>query len=228
MKVAAQTRAPAARLGVRSSSGARGRLGWIGVRSPILGLALLLAAPLARGAVVPDQVYSGVSLDTYGALSRPDTSFERAQTFTVGIAGRFHHAEIALGSPAAGSARLLATTGGLPNGTVLASTSLVSAGADGWTIFDFSSAGLKVSVGDVLALEPFAAPGTTPHWAESWDPLYPRGADCLRDPGAGSPDWSFDPPNTIHVSNWFRTYVDTGTTTPTLPTSWGRLKSLYR
>lgn len=194
---------------------------------PCLSLLVVIPSALGCGAPDPlwsapllDQSYVGPETDTSGGLSVSNLSFERAQTFTVGIAGAFHHADIYVNGGPVLSARLLATTGGVPNGTVLATTELVSPTEDGWISLDFSAGGVTVAVGEVLALEPFSTGG--PGWRGQTGDPYPGGADAFRNPGFGYPDWTLN----TGTDRWFRTYVDDGT--PTAPMTWGSLKQLYR
>ena len=111
----------------------------------------------ARATVLLDQVSTG-SAGVFGFLSN-GTTFGRAQTFTVGVAGVLDSVEVTFFRDAPTSVRILATLGGVPIGgaagsTVLATSSLVASAGSVFT-FELSSSALAVAVGDVLAIELF-------------------------------------------------------------------------
>jgi len=117
----------------------------------------LLAVVLAMGASsvgatpVLDQIYFDPLTNTSGGPSVADNSFRRAQTFTVGLGGTLDHVQMR--GDAGSSMRILATTGGVPTFTVLASTGSFLTTGDGWISWDLSSSGLAVTPGEVLVMD---------------------------------------------------------------------------
>ncbi|HET7225095.1 MAG TPA: hypothetical protein VFK69_05205 [Candidatus Eisenbacteria bacterium] len=183
-------------------------------------------APCAGGAVVLDQSYTGPDVSSFGGgITYLGSDYRQVQTFVVGVSGVFHHADAlvyAYGPPPSNlvSARLLAITAWVPNGTVLATTSTVSILPDGWTSFDFSASGVTVAPGQVLGLEPIAG-ASGPEWSgSSYNPYAPGEVVSHLQGGHG---WIIG----SQFDAAFRTYVD-ATPTAAATSTWGRVKALYR
>ena len=168
----------------------------------LIATALMLVFTGSAGAVlIVDQENFGGN-NTSGSLSNSLSTFGRAQTFTVGVAGIFDSIDVQLRGGAT-SARVIATAAGAPIGgsagsTVLANSSGVSNVGDIYT-FDLSAAGLAVNVGDILAIELF---GTGPWVGTSSNP-YAGGADYFFN-NVSFPNWTIQPDVDLN----FRTYVD--------------------
>jgi hypothetical protein len=195
------------------------------MRRSLFALALSLFAPVvltvARAQVL-DQSFVDTTR-TWASMSNPDLSFERAQTVTIGLSGMLWFVDVLrqtnISSPV--TLRVLATAGGLPNGTVLCATTVHSIMSDGWDRFDLSAGHLGVLPGEVLAIEPIGllnwAGTSTEAGSRS---LYPGGMDLYR---WGTGPWSKNPPQ----DEFFRTWLDRSPTAAE-HTSWGRLKWLFR
>ena len=169
--------------------------------------------------VVLDQVYYDPPATVSVELSAANTSL-RVQTFTVGIAGTLDHVDIfqSAGSDPPASVRILATSGGVPTNTVVATSNLVSLAGDGWTSFDLLGAGLTVAIGDVLAIEPIRSGYHC--WLGGYPGGYAAGSSYFINPRLGFPDWT---PQGFDL--FFRTFVEEDMPVPVEPATWGRIKA---
>jgi hypothetical protein len=194
------------------------------MRIPSLALAFLLAAATsAQANVVLDQEYYQPPVSALAPLSENATPTRRIQTFTVGVSGILRRVEVPLSCSCAGvppEARIIATAGGVPTGTVLASTTITDSPNAEWRGYDFAGANLSVTQGDVLGLE--LMQGTTSSlWMGINVGTYPGGAMYYQNP-SNSPGWTQQVPEL-----WFRTYVDPAAV-PASASTWGRIKQNYR
>ena len=186
-------------------------------RSVVLIAILLVTVATPAGAVVIlDQENFIFDPQASGSGSATNGTFGRVQTFTVGVAGTLDSVALELLGTTT-SARILATSGGAPIGgsggsTVLASTTVISNVGDIFT-FDFSGAGLAVSVGDVLAMEQFG--GT---WRGDNNDPYAGGTDYFFETFFLNQNWTANP-----IFDWnFRTFVDVGPAAVPVLSIWGR------
>ena len=173
-----------------------------------LGLLMSVVAPAS----------AQLALDQEAANSDPDSglfglgTLSRAQTFTVGIAGTLGIVEIKVSGGATTTLEIQPTAGGLP---VFGSAALGSATASfvgtsaesAYAPFDFSTAGIQVEAGDVLAIvNPGGTTiqtGTTPFWHRIRSTVqYPGGTSYAT---SGSSPAAYAPSG---GDLGFRTYVD--------------------
>ena len=179
----------------------------------LAAITLVAVSGSAHAIVLVDQEHF-VTPNAFGGLSN-GTTFGRSQTFTVGLAGLLDSIEVQL-SGSSTSARILATSGGVPIGgrggsSVLATSSSVSNVGDVFN-FDFSSAGLGISVGDIFAIELFG----TASWAGGsvgGGGSYTGGSDYFFNTDSSIPNWTINAD-----SDWnFRTFVETTVETTAVP-----------
>ena len=187
------------------------------MRAMMLGMlaaGLTLHAVPAGAVVVLDQDNSTIDpRGSYAGFSAEDLpSFGRTQTFTAGVAGVLDSVEIfsVLADDSFASLRILRTTGGVPDGgasgrVVLATTVSYLDSGSGTFRFDLRMARLRLSVGDVLGIEPIQS-GSFP-LAALWSPSIPydRGDDYTFNTNFGRFEWSASDSG----DRAFRTYVDT-------------------
>lgn len=177
------------------------------IKSALFALLTVLMIPMAANAVpIVDQEHFVTSTNGFGNLSN-GTTFGRAQTFTVGLAGIFDSIDVQVRSGGATQARIIATAGGAPIGgsggsTVLATSSSVTNAGDVYT-FDFSPSGLAVTVGQILAIELFGQ-GQWSGVTATGGGSYAGGSDYFFNTNFATPNWTINP-----NFDWnFRTYVD--------------------
>jgi len=196
------------------------------MKTPLLCLFTMMivatvgSAPVAQAAGVLDQIYHDPPADVFGGFSRADMSgLQRAQTFTVGIAGTLDHVDVLqrAGSDPPSLVRILATSSGVPTNTVVATSNLVSLTGDGWNSFDLSGAGLTVAVSDVLAIEPAREPGSGGSWRGRNPGGYAAGSHAFRNP-PGTQDWTL-----AGGDFFFRTFVNAPVQTES--STWGQIKA---
>jgi hypothetical protein len=159
--------------------------------------------------VVLDQVSVG---GTGSARTSNGTTFGRAQTFTVGIAGLLDSVEVTMADGTPTTLRILATSGGVPVGgsggsTVLATSSAATVLGASFT-FDLSPAALAVAVGDVLAIEIFGG-----RWVTGPN-TYAGGNGDFYNADFSIPNWS-----PLSSDQAFRTFVENGLATVPEPAS---------
>jgi hypothetical protein len=143
---------------------------------------------------------------TGGSVLGEATSQELAQIFSPGATGRLTEAGVGLSCGGSVEARIEATTGGEPNGTVLASTTLPTAGANLTSKrFQFSPAP-TLSAGTDYALV-VAAPGTTGCYAFVAEEAYPGAIAFRSAPGS----WTLNTTEDLSFAT-FRSFVVTNTT----------------
>jgi len=161
----------------------------------LLATILTLGSSSAGAIVLLDQIYEDTRTGS-GGSSQTDGNFRRAQTFTVGLDGVLVYVDM-MGRPGT-TMRILTTIEGVPTSTELASTSTFTTLQDGWIRWDFSTSGLVVTQGEVLAMEMISG-----DWDGHHTGGYAGGADYFLNLWAGVRDFtrtSFD---------WFfRTFVD--------------------
>jgi hypothetical protein len=185
----------------------------------IIIAAILLVTSYAQAIPVLDQIYFDPVLNSTGGTSRPDNSFRRAQTFTVGIGGLLNSVDVFDGgglgsilnfwqmSGTPGSMRILATSNGVPTFTVLASMNVALYTTDNWVTWDFSSSGLFVTPGEVLALD-LLIPMQGPGWSGHVPGGYSGGADYFLNTEFGI--LNFTRNTNLDVDWFFRTFVGEG------------------
>ena len=170
----------------------------------------VLGASTASATVVLDQDFFPDERSNFAALiSTQDLSFGVTQTFTVGRAGILDSVEIqaGIGFPLP-ELRILQTSGGAPVGgagtsVVLASTTLMTSLPDNVQRFDLSGAGLSVSVGDILAIEPVNDAIGLANWGGHSNVDYPGGQAFTFT--TSNSDWT---PREGGEDMRFRTYVN--------------------
>jgi hypothetical protein len=167
---------------------------------------------------VLDQIYFDPVVNFSGSPSTNGGSgtpgFRRAQTFTVGIGGLLNSVDnMTMFFPSGGSMRILATIGGAPTFTVLATSIRLFHSADFlWNIWDFSSSGLFVTPGEVLAMDMLALEDEL--WLGHQPGGYNGGADYFANPIFGFPNFT---PNPSGADSFFRTFVGEGSRIPECP-----------
>ena len=149
---------------------------------PFLGVAILGAVvgvtPNARAAVVLDQQYL-VTDGSYDAFT-DGSGFQRAETFTVGVAGTLSEIDIFLVATATFTGfNILSTSAGVPT-TVLTTGALLSSSS---TEAAFTVS-LPVTVGEVLAIEPVTS-GQQLAWRAISSNTYAGGGDFYLNPPFG-------------------------------------------
>lgn len=162
----------------------------------------MLAPAVAQAGLVVDQNYDPSFNAEDGFASSPTSNFQRAETFTVGIAGTL--AEVGIYTSSASTTfsgiDILSTSGGTPTLTVLASGTYVSTNSDGLAMFDVS---LPVTVGEVLGLEPFVS--SAGNWETRSPGTYVGGQDFFMNQSIFGDQFLSD-----GNSDGFVTYVNTG------------------
>ena len=132
------------------------------------------------------------------------SDFRRAQTFTAGLSGFLDIVELEVENFASGTLNILATSAGVPTGTILGSSSIFTS-RDNFRRFDLSALGLAVNPGDVLALE-LVGSG---RWVGSSTNVYNGGSDFFLNPSFGINSFTA---NTADLN--FRTFVSDRLVTP--------------
>ncbi len=137
-------------------------------------------------------------------MSPRPSNFQRAETFTVGIAGTL--AEVGIYTTSASTTfsgiDILSTSGGTPTLTVLASGTYVSTNINGLAMFDVSLP-LPVTGGEVLGLEPFVS--SAGNWETRTPGTYVGGQDFFMNQSIFGDQFLSD-----GNSDGFVTYVNTG------------------
>ncbi|HEX7490647.1 MAG TPA: hypothetical protein VF337_02970 [Candidatus Limnocylindrales bacterium] len=183
----------------------------------ILMMALLPGSTLATFIGTVDQENTVIS------NGGTNSSQPLAQTFTAGKTGLL--TQIQLSMRATGGdigLQIEATTGGLPNGTVLATTVHTSpSNISGWCAFSLASP-IPVIAGTKYAIVFDMSPLTGVPTADSSGNTYPGGQALLKSGSTWGAvnglvlDWDFktlvDPQTT--TLHWDKTYIYAGTTTP--------------
>ena len=168
-----------------------------------------LGASTASATVVLDQdFFPAQEVNSLVDCSSPEFSYGATQTFTVGQAGVLDSVEIQAFAFSLTEMRILQTSGGVPIGgaagsIVLASSTLMSTLPDDVYRFDLSGAGLNVSVGDVLAIEPIDDLMGAGLWAGHTNANYPGGRAFTFN--TSNSDWT---PHLFAEDMRFRTYVN--------------------
>jgi hypothetical protein len=178
-------------------------------------LAVLLAMGASNVGATPmlDQIYFDPKTNIFSSGSSADNNFRRAQTFTVDLAGVLDHVDMR--GAAGSSMRILATTGGVPTFTVLASTRFRLTTGDGWISWDLSSSGLSVVPGEVLAMDMLGG-----SWFGHVPGGYAGGADYFLNVLSGFPNFTL---NRDHPDSFIRTFVDVPQPAPEPASSVGLL-----
>lgn len=191
----------------------------------IVIIILSVATKTAKAVPIFDQ---GVNNEYNGSYANTGVmpTFERAQTFTVGITGTLARADFYMAAESTSAGDILfdvrATTGGAPtfdNATTLLSTSIqaTTVGTDfNWFSVDLSSFSVSVTSGDVLALvmrQPISN-GAIYNWRGIGfgAPNYTGGSYWWREPGN-----SWNQSSIFDFS--FKTYVETQTSSVPEPTT---------
>ena len=170
-------------------------------------LAGVLLAPATAGAGVPDQQQQ----DTSGGVTPVVPSRSFAQTFTAGITGNLDQVDLFLvgGLTYPLTVEIQAVSGGLPNGTVLASASVPAA-----SVPDESGSWIPIPIGPVAVTAgtqyAIVASVTPPPpdsdfygWSRSSSDVYADGTALMSEAGMG---WFLMP-----FDQAFRTYVAVST-----------------
>lgn len=183
----------------------------ISMNAVVAAFAMLVATGAAAVPVL-DQDNSSATVIGAGAGSL-GTTFGRAQTFTVGVAGDLAAIEFQLGNVNDTPSRIdiLATSGGVPTGGSPVDPSVlgtVFGGTNnaGWASFDVLSLGLSVAVGDVLAFKVWEG-----HVLAA-DTSYAGGNAFFFNTGANIDDWATQSSELL-----FRTYVEEAAPAVPLP-----------
>jgi len=180
----------------------------------VLLSSLLLVPALSQGTVVLDQSFPTISSSSgfgYNPFVTPHTNLIKAQTFTVGLAGKLATVEAFMVQWTSDggnySLDILNTSGGVPTysslGTITRPLASLPPSPDwDWVSFDVSFLNIQVTPGEVLAMA-FSAPN-------------PGAADLGYGLGGylgGSQFYSIDKGNFQPLDGDlnFKTYVDTGT-----------------
>jgi len=186
---------------------------------------VLLAKPVVSDAVVVVDQDNMLAIGFGSALftGADNDGYGRAQTFTVGVSGILDSIEIQIAAPFGvppppwASIRILETLEGVPiggaGGSSVLAISTIAPEPDPTDFlvfrFDLHEAGLRVDVGDVLAIEPTTDPFTAPGWRQSES--YAGGTSVFFSTELGVSSWTtrgFD------VDFAFRTFVDTSRQVP--------------
>jgi hypothetical protein len=174
----------------------------------IASLALLSAgelSPSANASLVLDQQYL-LNNATSGFTPGLGGGFRRAETFTVGVAGTLSQVDVIIGfGPPLTGLNILSTSAGVPTTTVVGTGTLLSQSS---SEADFSVS-LPVSIGEVLAIEPFSSTNNGGGWLTENPGTYPGGGDFFLNPGFGINN--FTPSGNAED---FRTFVTVATAVP--------------
>lgn len=176
--------------------------------------ALMIGAAPARAAMVVDQSHVASPATLAATPSMEGGAVRRAQTFTTGIAGVLEEVRVQLAEPAAFlGLNIYATAADRPTQRLLATGSYRGA-ENGYAVFDVS---LAITAGQVLALDPYVAPGQfTAAWAGTAADRYAGGSFFLsQDGGASYGRYAYD--------LGFQTLVRTAEAAVPEPASWATM-----
>lgn len=182
----------------------------------VLGIALALPA-LTNAAPIIDQSTIGEPQSAGGlSINDPEANGQSvAQSFTVGMNGLLTQIDLFVSVSsifAQGDLvlELQGVSGGLPDGVVLAATTLAEASiVAGVNSFDVAAAGVFVEVGDILAFVVYGGPSAIGYSARrTGDDVYAGGQAMVRKGSTG--DWSAvtQLPDNNTIDFIFQTWVD--------------------
>jgi hypothetical protein len=177
-------------------------------------LSLTFSATSGNATVILDQSSPGGSAG-FATSFDSDTTFRRAQTFTVGVTGTLVEVDVAsFSSSAVGFLNLLSTSGGVPS-TVLQTTSIQSLVSDNGFL-DFSVS-LGVTAGEVLAFE-YVDHSSGAELDGTLPGQYSGGQDYFLNTSANVNSFT-----SSGADEGFRTFVDDGVSAVPEPSTWAMM-----
>jgi hypothetical protein len=173
----------------------------------VAGILLLVLVPGSATALVPGDLdqHSNLVPNSLGSVA------DQAQTFTAGRTGSLDDVELYLNGSGTITVTIQSVSGGLPDGTVLATATAAPAGAAGWVDFAFASPA-SVTSGVMYAIVFNTGPDAAVWGTAAGDPDNYSSGQALRNNGI----WGANP----FIGDFgFATYVSTSAAASTPPSN---------